>query len=262
MGIRDALKKREEEKEQRKAAAEQNDLPEGVSRYIKNEELKGEGRTFIILDDPDNWYVYFVHEDTQFKPYAKFIQKHTCLHSPRVAGISEEDFARFDKRNGDVCPSCKAKAKRVFYSMIRLYDVEYGTWRIFDTKGFHLNSLISAYDGIEEAAREFQPDYSLVLGGVRLKKHDKTYTFVKTKVNDADIEKAKRFLVEKPDYAELANFRPFDEVVKIVMEADDEHVDKSAIAHLVSAGSSEQNNEEIDAKPVDNKGVNPDDLPF
>jgi hypothetical protein len=68
MGIRDTLKKREEQRE-----AAQNggpsDLPEGVKRYVgmgSYGEVNKDGRTFVLLADPDNWYFYFVHEDKTF----------------------------------------------------------------------------------------------------------------------------------------------------------------------------------------------------
>ncbi|SMO92230.1 single-stranded DNA-binding protein [Melghirimyces algeriensis] len=234
MGIRDALKKREEAREQLAKGNFENDLPEGVLRYIKNQELNGEGRMFLILDDPDDWYTYFVHDERQYKPYEVFVKKHTCLHSPQGLG---EDFTKYDnkKEAAKHCPSCKAGVRRRLYAMIRLFDVEYGTWRVYDAKEFHAQNLINAYDQIEETAKEFQPDYSLVGQAVIMKKTSdgKSFTFAKapkSKVPEESFEKAKEFIDDKPSYADLANFRGYAEVVEIVAEAHpDSCPNKSAV---------------------------------
>lgn len=258
MSIRNALKKREEAREQA-AKGFESDLPEGVARYIKNQELNGEGRVFLILDDPDFWYTYFVHDERQYKPYEVFVKKHTCLHSPRTLG---EDFTIYDNKKEAVkhCPSCKAGIRRRLYAMIRLFDVEYGAWRVYDAKEFHAQNLINAYDQIEETAKEFQPDYSLVGQAVTMKKTSdgKSFTFAKaskSKVPEGVIEKAKEFIDEKPSYADLANFREYEEVVEIVREA---HPDYAPNKSAVTKGKAKNN--PIEEK--DQPNITDDSLPF
>lgn len=259
MSIRNALKKREEAREQA-AKGFENDLPEGVTRYIKNKELNGEGRLFIVLDDPDAWYTYFVHDEQQYKPYEVFVRKHTCLHSPRELS---EDFMKYDNKRAaaEHCPSCKAGIRRRLYAMIRLFDVEYGTWRVYDAKEFHAQNLINAYDQIEETAKEFQPDYSLVGQAVIMKKTSdgKSFTFAKapkSKAPEDAIEKAKSFIDDIPSYADLANFREYDEVVEIVAEAHPDYAPNKAA--VVGTGSdAKEPNEDNSTQTITDR-----DLPF
>ncbi|MGH0422128.1 hypothetical protein [Bacillus cytotoxicus] len=83
MGIRETLKKREEQRE-----ASQNggnsEFPEGVTRYVrmgKHGEVNAEGRTFILLAEPDDWYFYFVHEDKTFDGKRRFTDSENTLVS-------------------------------------------------------------------------------------------------------------------------------------------------------------------------------------
>lgn len=259
--IRNALKKREEAREKAAKGNFESDLPEGITRYIKNQELNGEGRVFLILDDPDNWFVYFVHDERNYKPYEVYVKKHTCLHSPRELG---EDFSQYDNKREAAkhCPSCKAGIRRRLYAMIRLFDVEYGTWRVYDSKEYHAQNLINAYDQIEETAKEFQPDYSLVGQAVIMKKTSdgKSFTFAKapkSEVPEESIEKAKELIVDKPSYADLANFREYDEVIEIVAEA---HTDYAPNKSAVYGTGSES--KKPDAAPDPSQTITDNDLPF
>jgi hypothetical protein len=263
MGIRDALKKREEQREERRNNASQpSDLPEGVSRFIKNKELNGEGRIFVILDDPDDWYFYFVHEDFQYKPYEVFVKKHTCMNSPR--GINA-DLEYFVKKDGSKCLSCAAGIKRKLYFMIRLYDVEHGCWRIFDAKEFHAQNLVNAYDSIEKALSEYVEGFKLVGQSVRMKKSadGKSFTFEKVKVDDEVLAKAKPFVDEKPDYEFLANFREESDLREIIAEAADGHADKSVLGQASPAQvKGEPKSDEAEVKPVEEGDGKSDGLPF
>ncbi|MFD1443074.1 single-stranded DNA-binding protein [Thermoactinomyces vulgaris] len=264
MSIRDQLKKREQEREERKNQTQESDLPEGVSRYIQNRELK-DGRTFIILDDPDDWYFYYVHEDSSFSPRETYVKKHSCLHSPRDIHADFEKYARPGK---SACPSCAAGVKRKLYFIVRLFDVEYGTWRVFDTKEFHVLNLIEAYDKIEKTARKFNKNYSLIGDVVTLRKSDKTFTLESSdfEVPAEMSEKVKAIIDDRPNYADLAYFRSVDDVVAIVEEAAEGHADKSALAAFRNQGADAETDapqgKDDSVKPIENDGDGLDNLPF
>src|SRR5690606_29548046 len=252
MGIRDALKRREEQREERRAAASQpSDLPEGVNRFIKNKELNGDGRAFVILDDPDDWYFYFVHEDFQYKPYEVFVKKHTCMNSPRGLGENLEDYA---KKDGAKCLSCAAGVKRKLYFMVRLYDVEHGCWRIFDAKEFHAQNLVNAYDKIERTAKKINKNYTLIGDVVIMKKSSdgKSFTFESgdVELSDEQQKKVEELIKNRPNYEELANFRTEEDLRKIIEEAADGHADKSVLGRGTSAPADVADEE---VKPVDSK---------
>ena len=155
MSIRDILKQREEARD--KASSGDNEFPEGVTRYVRmgrRGEVNSDGRTFIMLADPNDWYFYFVHEDKTYngKGYDHGFQKHTCAHSPKDTGA---DLSKFFKSGKDECLSCKAGAKRKMFAMIPVYDLEYKTFRVIDTVEFHINNLIADYDKLEGTAKKF-----------------------------------------------------------------------------------------------------------
>ena len=243
MGIRDVLKKREEQRE-----AAQNgsggEFPEGVTRYVrvgKNGEVNPKGRTFIILADPDDWYFYFVHEDKSFdgKRTVHAFKKHTCLHSPKETNA---DLTKYFKPDKAKCISCKAGAKRKMYAMIPVYDLEYKTYRVIDVAEFHVNNLIADYDKAEKMGRKFNPDYTLVGEAVHIKQVDKTYSLESGEATKEQLEEAKAFIDVDFDFVELANFREVDNIKEILAEADGEKIDKSVLD--------------------DESGSNDDNLPF
>ena len=175
MSIRDILKQREEARD--KASSGDNEFPEGVTRYVRmgrRGEVNSDGRTFIMLADPNDWYFYFVHEDKTYngKGYDHGFQKHTCAHSPKDTGA---DLSKFFKSGKDECLSCKAGAKRKMFAMIPVYDLEYKTFRVIDTVEFHINNLIADYDKLEGTAKKFAKDYTLVGEAVYIKIVCKTY---------------------------------------------------------------------------------------
>lgn len=260
MGIRDALKKREEKREA--AANGGNEFPEGVTRYVKlgkHGEVNSEGKTFVMLADPDDWYFYFVHEDSAFdgKRTVHAFRKHTCLHNPKEpAGDGIIDYEKPDK---DVCISCKAGAKRKLYAMIPVYDPEYKTYRVIDTKEYHVNNLILDYDKAEKMGRKFNAEYTLVGEAVHIKQVDKTYALegavleelfkgappeaVKKAVSEI-LEDAKKFIGMDFDYEELANFREESDIVELLRDADDKAIDKSVLPDEVTSEDGGDDNEE------------------
>jgi hypothetical protein len=229
MGIRDVLKKREEQRN-----AKQNgdsEFPEGVTRYVRvgsHGEVNKDGRTFVILAAPDDWFFYFVHEDKTFdgKKTIHRFRKHTCLHSPREINA---DITKFEKPNGNVCISCAAKAKRKMYAMIPVYDLEYKTYRVLDLTEFHVMNLIGDYDKIEKSAKKFNKEYSLVGDAIHVKLVDKTYSMEAADVDEEHLEAAKQFIGMDFNYEELANFREVDDLVKILEEADPDAIDTSVL---------------------------------
>ena len=254
MSIRDTLKKREEERSAPKGNGLNDGLPEGVTRYVRlGVELK-KGRQFVMLADPDSWFFYYCHEDSEYGG-ATFVKKHTCLHSPKEVGAS---FDAFKKPSGANCLSCKARAKRKLYFMIPVFDLEYKTWRVLDVKEFHANNLIGDYDKLEKAAKKFNKEYTLVGDVVTIGKTSdgKSYSL---ESGDADVPpEAAQFVGFAFPYEELANFREEDDILTILSEADPEHVDKS----VLSGETKTQTNEEvtpIDDGPID---ISDDDLPF
>jgi hypothetical protein len=235
MGIRDVLKKREEQRN-----AKQNgdsEFPEGVTRYVRvgsHGEVNKDGRTFVILASPDDWFYYFVHEDKTFdgKKTIHRFRKHTCLHSPREI---HADITKYEKPNGNVCISCAAKAKRKLYAMIPVYDLEYKTYRVLDLPEFHVMNLIGDYDKIEKSAKKFNKEYSLVGDAIHVKLVDKTYSMEAADVDEEHLEAAKQFIGMDIDYAELANFRDVDDLVKILEEADPDAIDTSVLPNSTNS---------------------------
>lgn len=274
MSIRDTLKQREV---QRDAAVNGgSDFPDGVTRYVrmgKHGEVNADGRTFVVLADPDNWFFYFVHEDKVFSgKTTHHFQKHTCLHSPREIGGDLKTYFRPGK---DACPSCKAGAKRKMYAMIPVYDAEYKTYRVIDTAEFHVNNIIADYDKLEKAMRKAtkQPDYSIVGEAVHIKQVDKSFAL---ESGDMEFEGASDELREKAEqefyaninanfvgidygYADLAHFREESDLAGILQNASDEaKLDKAYVATL----SSEPKETPATDAPVDNTQVAEEDLPF
>jgi hypothetical protein len=232
MGLRDRLKQREEKREQG-----QNNLPEGVTRYVRlGQELK-DGKDFVILRDPNLWFFYYVHEDGDFATRATYVKKHTCLHSPRKAPENEKEademFAKYEKPNGDVCISDKAKAKRILYFMVPVYDIEYGEWRVLDLKEFHVNNIMTDIDKTEKAARKFDKSYTMIGDVVTFSKADKTYTVGSSDMDEDEaakvIEAAGKIDQSLIDYEELANFRDESDIIEILRQADGNKVDKSVL---------------------------------
>ncbi|AMQ66713.1 DNA binding protein [Bacillus phage Mgbh1] len=240
MSIRDRLKKREEKREMAANGGLNGGLPEGVTRYVTlSRELKGDGKPFVLLRDPDLWYFYFVHEDREWGGDI-FIRKHTCLNSPRKAPetIEEADalFDQFEKPNPEVCISDKAGAKRNLYFMVPVYDPEYDTWRVLDLKEFHATNIIGDLDKVEKGARKFDKNYTLVGNVCVIKKTSdgKSYTLDSYDGDDEEsiVGKAESFLSESIPYEELANFREESDIVKILHEASGDRVDKSVLPPL------------------------------
>lgn len=226
--IRDILKQREQQRDQ--ASKGDSEFPEGVTRYVrmgKHGEVNADGRTFVILAQPDDWFVYFVHEDKVFegKTIHKF-RKHTCLHSPKEA---DADILKYFKPGKSECISCKAGAKRKMFFMIPVYDPQYKTYRVIDVAEFHANNLIADYDKAEKPAKKFNKDYSLVGDAVFIKQSDKTYALESAELDDAVIEEAKSFIGMDFGYADLANFREESDIIEILLAADDNAVDKSGL---------------------------------
>ncbi|MEH7521725.1 single-stranded DNA-binding protein [Bacillus sp. JJ1503] len=228
MSIRDILKQREQARDQ--ASKGDSEFPEGVTRYVRmgrHGEVNADGKTFVILAQPDDWYVYFVHEDKVFegKTVHKF-RKHTCLHSPKEANA---DLLTYFKPGKSECISCKAGAKRKMFFMIPVFDPEYNTYRVIDVAEFHANNLIADYDKAEKPAKKFNKDYSLVGDAVFIKQSDKTYALESAELDDAVIEAAKAFIGFDFGYADLANFREEADIITLLQEATDGSVDKSVL---------------------------------
>lgn len=233
MGIRDTLKKREEQREAAQNGGGPSDLPEGVKRYVgmgSYGEVNKEGRTFILLADPDNWYFYFVHEDKKFEnnKTQHAFRKHTCLHSPKEV---DADLTKFFKPNKDECISCKAGAKRKMYAMIPVYDLEYKTYRVIDTAEFHINNLIADYDKIEKTMKKAtkNQEYSIVGEAVHIKQVDKSYSMESGDATDEQIEDAAKLIGTAIDYVELANFREEDDIKTLLAEANGDAINKSVL---------------------------------
>ncbi|MDE1383279.1 single-stranded DNA-binding protein [Bacillus paralicheniformis] len=249
MSLRDTLKQREE---QREAAQSGGEFPEGVTRYVrmgKHGEVNTEGRTFVILADPDDWFAYYVHEQSTFNGQRTIyhFRKHTCLHSPK--GIRADQSA-FKKPNPDACPSCLVGAPRKLYAMIPVYDLEYKTYRVIDTKEFHINNLIADYDKAEKMGRKFNPDYTLVGEAVHIKQVDKSFSLESGDASPEQLEEAKKFIGIDYGYEELANFREESDIIKLLHEADEEaKIDRAKLPPL-SESTNEKDNEEIDEETL------------
>lgn len=256
MSIRDQLKQREETRNTPKGTGINEGLPEGVTRYVRlsgNKSELGDGRQFVVLADPDNWFFYFCHEDGDYATRATYVKKHSCLHSPRGLGA---ELKAFTKPNGGACISCKAKAKRKLYFMIPVLDLEYKTWRVLDIKEFHAMNIIGDYDKLEKAAKKFSKDYTVVGDIVNITKTSdgKSYSLGS---GDAEVPaEAAQFIGFDFPYAELANFREEDDIIELLREADPVHVDKS----VLTSGTSTQTPPPADADaPLD---IDTDELPF
>jgi hypothetical protein len=265
MGLRDKLKKREEKREKAANGGINAGLPEGMTRYVRlGQELK-DGKDFVILRDPNLWFFYYVHEDGDFATRATYVKKHTCLNSPRKAPETEKEademFDKYAKPNGDVCISDKAKAKRVLYFMVPVYDIELDTWRVLDLKEFHVNNLLTDIDKTEKAARKFDKSYTMIGDVVTISKADKSYTVGTSDMDEDKAEKAKE-LASKVDqseieYEELANFREEADIIAILRDADDAKVDKSVLPKEDKPEDTDEGSEPIDPSDLDEG-----DLPF
>lgn len=252
MSIRNTLKQREA---QREAAQSGGEFPEGVTRYVrmgKHGEVNAEGRTFIILADPDDWFAYYVHEQSTFNGQRTIyhFRKHTCLHSPQGTRANLDEYKR---GNPDVCPSCLVGAPRKLYAMIPVYDLEYKTYRVIDTKEFHINNLIADYDKAEKMGRKFNPEYSLVGEAVHIKQVDKTFSIESGDATDEQLAEAKKFIGIDYDFKELANFREEADIIGLLHEADGEaKIDHAKLPPVPAAKESADTANE----PAD------EDLPF
>jgi hypothetical protein len=292
MGLRDRLKQREEAREKAANGGINAGLPEGVTRYVRlGQELK-DGKDFVILRDPNLWFFYYVHEDGDFTTRKTFVKKHTCLNSPRKAPETEKEademFTKFAKPNGKVCISDKAKAKRVLYFMVPVFDIELGTWRVLDLKEFHVNNLMDDMEKAEKAVRKFDKSYTMVGDIVTISKADKTYTIGSAEVAEtalseelskqvakiaeddeeredkiADIIKKAAQAIDQSeiDYEELANFRDEEDIIELLRQADGSKIDKSVLPKLEENAVDEGSEpiEEGDGEPLD---ISDDDLPF
>lgn len=255
MSIREKLKQREERRDQAANGGNNGNLPEGVTRYVRlGQELK-DGKTFVLLADPDKWFFYYTHEDGDFATRSTYVRKHACLHSPREVG---EDFAKYEKPDKTACVSCAAKAKRKLYFMVPVFDPEYNEWRVLDLKEFHASNIIGDYDKLEKAAKKFQKDYKLVGDAVTISKTSdgKSYEMSSGELDDSVLEAAKKLVGQPINYEELANFREPDDIAKILEEAAPEaKLDKSVLgATAVGDGVVP-----VEGDPAD---ITDDDLPF
>lgn len=264
MSIRDILKQREQARDQ--AANGDSEFPEGVTRYVRmgrHGEVNAEGRTLIILAEPNDWFAYFVHEDKEYngKGYTHKFRKHTCMHSPKQANAQ---LASFFTPNGDACPTCKAmksRRQRKLFFMIPVYDPEYKTYRVLDVAEFHANNLIADYDKAEKMGKKFNADYTLVGEAVHFKQVDKSYSLESGDVADEELGAAKAFIGMDYGYADLANFRETDDLLTLLQEADDDAIDKAKLPKVAANSEAAPADDPFaqDGKP---DGVNDEDLPF
>lgn len=269
MSIRNRLKEREEKRNTQNTNINEG-LPEGVTRYVKLGKELANGKQFVLLANPDHWFFYNVHEDSDFATRTTYFRKHTCLHSPRKAPQTSEEagelFDAYEKKNADVCISCKAKARRKLYFLVPVFDLEYQTWRILDLKEFHATNLIDDYDKLEKGARKFQKDYTVVGDLILLKKADKTYSLESSTLDDEKEEEvvklaAKAFINSSEiDYEQLANFREEDDIVKILLDGDDSRLDKKVLPGYTPPNTvpNDESSEPIDG----DNDLQDDDLPF
>lgn len=258
MSIREKLKQREEKRDQAANGGNNGNLPEGVTRYVRlGQELK-DGKTFVLLADPDKWFFYYTHEDGDFATRSTYVRKHTCLHSPREVG---EDFGKYEKPDKAVCISCAAKAKRKLYFMVPVFDPQYNEWRILDLKEFHASNIIGDFDKLEKAAKKFQKDYTLVGDAVTISKTSdgKSYEMSSGELEEQVLEAAKKLVGQPIKYEELANFREPDDIAKILEEAAPEaKLDKSVLGAVATATPTNDPFAD-DGKPIE---ISDDDLLF
>ena len=268
MGLRDKLKKREEKRDQAANGGINAGLPEGVTRYVRQATELKEGKDFVILRDPNLWYFYYVHEDGDYATRSTYVKKHTCLHSPRKAPDTEKEademFTKFEKKGPKECISCKAKAKRVLYFMIPVYDVEYDTWRVLDMKEFHINNMLNDIDKAEKAARKFNKGYSMIGDLVTVSKADKTFTVSGSDIDEEDIveailAKAGKIDQSEINYEELANFRDEDDIISLLRQADGSKIDKKVLPKEETA---EETKVDDSSEPVNDDMPAEDDLGF
>lgn len=230
----------------------------------RNGEVNSDGRTLIVLAEPDDWYVYFVHEDKVWngKGSDHKFRKHTCAHSP-TAVIPNEELVPYFNANKDECITCKAmkqRKQRKMFFMIPVYDPEYKTHRVLDIAEFHAINLIGDYDKAERPVKRIQPEYTLVGQPVEFKQNGMSYTLETGDVEDTVIEDAKAFIGVDYGFEDLANFREYDDQVTLLHEADDESINK-ALLPAANTEASKQGGTE--GNPVDNtQAVDEDSLPF
>lgn len=134
--------------------------------------------------------------------------------------------------------------------MIPVYDLEYKTYRVIDTKDFHINNLVADYDKAEKMGRKFNPDYSLVGEAIHIKKVDKTFSIESGDATEAQLAEAKKFIGIDYGYEELANFREEADIIGLLHEADDEaKIDRAKLppvpATKEAADSNEPTSEEL-----------------
>jgi len=223
MSMREKLKQRKEKRSQAANEGLNGNLPEGVSRYVRlGKELK-DGKTFVLLADPDHWYGYFTHEDGDYAKRATYLRKHTCLHSPKSTA-EVEDIAAFERPDKNKCISCAAKAKRRLYNMIPVFDPQYSEWRVLDVKEYHALNLLEDCEKLEKAARKFKEDYKLVGDAVVISKTSdgKSYTISSGEVDDKVLAEAKKMLDIPIPYTDLVNFRSEEDMMKLLQEATPE----------------------------------------
>lgn len=243
MSIRDILKQRSEARD--KAASGESEFPEGVTRYVKlgrHGEINKDGRTLVLLGSPDDWFIYFVHEDKTYngRGYDHNFRKHTCSHSPKGV-VQASELANYLRAGKDECLSCKAGAKRKMFFMIPVYDPQYKTYRVIDIAEFHADNLIADYDKIEKTMQKAtkNPEYSIVGEAAFFKQVDKSYSLESGDVEDEVIEAAKAFIGADFGFEELANFREKDDIVKLLNEAEG-GIDKSVLPKVEQTAADEE----------------------
>lgn len=237
--LTELLKNREAQKQQ----SMESKFPQGVTEYVRmgrNKEVNEDGRTLVILAEPNDWFPYFVHSDSQYtgNGYDNFIKLHTCLHNP---GEGEGIGEYLKKGTLEDCPTCGAMTtnkQRAMNIMIPVYDPEYDALRFIDTKEFHASNLIKDFQSIERTAKKFMPDYTLVGKPVHIFQDDKTYSLTNVELSDEEeediIKKAKALLDGLADgfeFHERIFLRERPELVDFVKEADPERFNVSVVAN-------------------------------
>lgn len=249
MSIRDILKQREAARDS--ASSGDDTFPEGVTRYVRmgrHGEVNADGRALIMLADPDNWYVYFVHEDKEWngKGSDHKFQKHTCSHSPKGV-IPNDELVSYFNPNKDECLTCKVmkqRKQRKMFFIIPVYDPEYKTYRVLDVAEFHANNLIADYDKAERPVKRIQPEYTLVGQPVHFKQDGMSYALETGDAEDAVLEEAKEFIGIDYGFEDLANFREEDDIIKLLHEAEEGAIKKNELPGKVESsaeGSAEGN---------------------
>lgn len=237
--LTELLKNREKQMQQ----SAESKFPQGVTEYVRmgrNKEVNEDGRTLVILAEPNDWFPYFVHSDSQYtgNGYDNFIQLHTCLHNPKE-GESITDYLK--KGTLEDCPTCGAMTtakQRAMNVMIPVYDPEYDALRFIDTKEFHASNLIKDFQSIERTAKKFMPDYTLVGKPVHIFQDDKTYALTNADLTDEEEEKftaGAKALVEGLtngfEFLDRIFLRERPELVDFVKEADPERFNIDVVAN-------------------------------